>query len=102
MIRVQKDIRSTHSDRPAKLKARQEVEDLAPMQQMCSAIENEMFCFAILRDENENTIYSDLTGQFPIESYTGMNYICVCYIYKQNTILLRLMRNWEDTETMSA
>ena len=39
---------STHSDRPARLKARQEVEDLAPIQHMCNAIENENLCFAIL------------------------------------------------------
>ena len=38
MVRVRKNIRSTHSNRPAKLEARQEVGDLAPMQQMCSAI----------------------------------------------------------------
>ena len=102
MVRVRKNIRSTHSDRPAKLEARQEIDDLAPVQQMCSAFENEMFCFAILRDENENTIYSDLTGRFPIESYTGMNYIFVCYIYKLNTILLRTMKNREDEEMVSA
>ena len=67
MVRVRKNIRSTHSDQPAKLKARQEIDDLAPVQQMCSAIENEMFCFAMLLDENDNTIYSNLTGRFPIE-----------------------------------
>ena len=82
MVRVRKNIRSTHSEQPAKLEARQEIDDLAPMQQMCSAIENEMFCFAILRDENKNTIYSDLTGRFLIELYTGMNYIFAWYVYK--------------------
>ena len=33
-----------------------------------------------------------------MESYTGMNYICVCHVYKLNTILLRAMKNREDTE----
>ena len=69
---------------------------------MCSTIENEMFCFVILRDENENTTYSDLTGRFPIESYTGMNYISVCYVYKLNIILLRIMKNREDEEMVMA
>ena len=69
---------------------------------MCSTIENEMFCFAILRDEEENTIYSHLTGRFPIELYTGMNYIVVCYDYKLNTILLRTMRNIEGKEIVAA
>ena len=69
---------------------------------MCSAIENEIFYFAILRDEKENTIYSNLTGRFPIESYTGMNHIFVCHVYKLNTILLRIMKNREDEEMRSA
>jgi len=75
---------------------------MEPTEQICSAIENELFCFAILRDETENTIYSDLTGRFPIESYTGMNYIFVCYVYKLNTILLRTMKNREDKEMVTA
>ena len=54
MVRVRKHIRYTHSNRPAKFYARQEIDDLAPVQQMCSAIENEIFCFAILRDEEKN------------------------------------------------
>ena len=78
------------------------MEDLAPIQQMCSAIENEMFCFAILRDEEENTIYSDLIGRFPTESYTGIYYIFVYYVYKLNTLLLRTMKNREDKEMISA
>jgi hypothetical protein len=102
IVRVRKNVRSTHSNRPSILEARQEVEDVAPVQQMCSAIENEMFCFAIIRDETENIIYSDLKGRFLIESYTGMNYIFVCYVYKLNTILLRAMKNREDTEMVIA
>ena len=69
---------------------------------MCSVIENEMFFFAILCDKDENTIYSDLTRTFLIESYTGMNYIFVCYVYKLNTILLRTMKNREDEEMVMA
>ena len=67
MVRVLKYIRSTHSIRPPILETRQEVEDMAPVQQMYSAIENKMFSFAILRDE-KNTIYSNLMGRCPIES----------------------------------
>jgi hypothetical protein len=102
MVRVRKNIRSTNSDRPAILQARQEVEDMDPAEQVCSAIENEVFCFAILRDETDNTIYSDLAGRFPIESFTGMNYVFVCYVYKLNTILLRTMKNREDAEMVLA
>ena len=104
MVRVKykTNIQSTHSDQPARPEARQEVEGLAPMQHICSAIKHEIFCFAILRDEAENTIYSNLTGRFPVESYTGMNYIFVRYVYKLNTILLCTTKNREDEEMISA
>ena len=75
-------------DQPAFLEARQEVEDMTPVQHMCSATENEMFSLAILRDETENTIYNDLTGRFPIELYTGTIYIyfhMLCLQIKHNT-----------------
>ena len=75
---------------------------MEPTEQICSAIENELFCFAILPDETDNTIYSDLAGRFPIESYTGMNYVFVCYVYKLNTILVRTMKNREDEEVVTA
>ena len=60
------------------------------------------FCFAILQYEEENTIYSNLTGRFLIESYTGMNFIFACYVYKLNMILLNTMKNREDEEMVLA
>ena len=59
-------------------------------------------CFVILWNEAENTIYSNLTGRFPIESYAGINHIFVCYVYKLNIILLRTTKNSEDKENISA
>ena len=44
-----------------------------------------------MADQNEDTIYSDLAGQFPVFSYSGMNYIFVTYVYKINAILVRPM-----------
>ena len=66
-----------------------------PTEHVCSAIEDKIFCFAVIGDANENTIYSDLTGRFPIHSYEGMNYIFVAYVYKLNPILLRSMKSRE-------
>ena len=40
-----------------------------------------MFCFAALADQNDNTIYRDLAGKFPVRSYSGMNYLFIAYIY---------------------
>ena len=48
------------------------------------------------------TIYSDLTGQFPVQSYEGMCYIFVVYYYKLYTIMLRPMKNREDASMITA
>ena len=57
-----------------------------PTEHVCSKIEDGIFCFAVIGDANKNTIYSDLTGIFLIQSYEGMNYIFVAYVYKLNSI----------------
>ena len=64
---------------------------MSPLEQVCTDIDYEMFCFAILADQNKNTIYNDLAGRFPVFSYSGMNYIFVAYVYKINAILVRTM-----------
>ena len=64
---------------------------MSPPEQVCTFIDDEMFCFAILVEQNENTIYSDLAGRFPVCSYSGMNYISVAYVYNINAILVRPM-----------
>jgi hypothetical protein len=46
--------------------ARLAVDDMNPPQQICTALDHEMFCFAALADVNDDTIYSDLTGKFPV------------------------------------
>ena len=58
-------------------------------EQICTAIDDEMFCFAVLADENEGTIYSDQTGCFPVRSHSGKNYIFMAYVYSKNAVLLR-------------
>ena len=61
---------------------------MALVQKMCGAIKNKRFFSAILRDETENTIYSNLTERFPIE-YTGKYALYLCMLYlqiKHNTV----------------
>ena len=50
---------------------------------------SEIFCYAVLADKNESTIYSDRTGWFPVRSYSSKNYIFVAYVYSKNAILMR-------------
>ena len=47
-----------------------------------------MFCNSITTDNDGNVIYSNLAGRFPIESYAGMNYYFVCYVYTRNYIIV--------------
>jgi hypothetical protein len=56
----------------------------------------------IIGDRNNNTIYSDLTGRFPVQSYEGMEYIFVAYVYKLNAILLRPMKSRVDAHMVGA
>ena len=65
-------------------------------------MEDEIFCCAAIGDTHRETIYSDLTGRFPLHSYEGMNYIFVPYVYKLNAILLRPMKSREDASMIEA
>ena len=60
MIRTRQGLRSTRANREGILDARQLVDDMNPTEHICTAVDDEMFCFAALADQNEHTIYSDL------------------------------------------
>ena len=96
MIRQRSDIQSTRHNRQDILDARHAVNDLNPPQQMCTALEDSMYCFTVLGDMTDGTIYTDLCGQFPVQSYRGMKYIFVAYIYKCDSILMRRMKGRTD------
>ena len=73
MIRTRQGLRSTRAQRQQTLDARELVDDMQPPQQICSAIDDEMFCYAALADQHENTIYNDLAGRFPVRAFSGSN-----------------------------
>ena len=89
MVRTRQGACSTRSNQKDILDARQSLDDMHPKEQICNASEDEMSCFAILADSNDATIYSDLAGRFPVQSYSGTNYIFVAYVYSINAILMR-------------
>ena len=97
MVRKRQGVQSTRSQRKEILDARLELADMNPPQEACAANENEMFCFAALADANEGVIYSDQTGRFPVMSHEGMQYLFIAYIYDENAILIRPLRNREDS-----
>ena len=63
---------STGSKRKELEDARKIVTDMTPTEHVCVAYEDELYCFTTIGDTNENTIYSNLTGQFPVRSYDGI------------------------------
>jgi hypothetical protein len=62
----------------------------------------ELFVGATIGDQNENTLYTDLTGKFPVKSFHGNHMVFVAYAYGPNAILARPMRNRSDAEMVKA
>ena len=60
----------------------------------------EIFCYAALANEIKGTIYTDLTGRFPIRSYKGNQYIFLTYVYDANAIIVRPMKNRTKEEQL--
>lgn len=75
-------------------------EDIAPCHD--TAAQCEVFCFAALANDNERTLYTDLTGKFPIRSYNGNQYIFLAYVYDLNAIIVRPMKSRETTDIQKA
>jgi hypothetical protein len=71
-----------------------------PTQQVCSTID--MFCFATLADANKGTMYTDLTGRFPVMSFKGNQYLFVAYLYDRNAIIIRPMKSRKDEDMVTA
>ncbi|KAL7503323.1 hypothetical protein ACHAXN_001123 [Cyclotella atomus] len=62
----------------------------------------ELFVGATIGEQNENTLYTDLTGKFPVKSFHGSHMLFVAYAYGPNAILTRPMRNRSDAEMIKA
>jgi hypothetical protein len=60
-----------------------------PTEKICAA--HDMFCFLALANLHMGTMYTDLTGAFPVRSFKNMQYVFVAYIYNLNAILVRAM-----------
>ena len=96
MHRNRKGLRSTRAKTKEIKDARLDLEDMNPPQQICSAQEQNVMCYAALADTNTGTIYTDLPGPFPVRSVRNMQYVFVCYVYETNAILVRPMKTRSD------
>ena len=65
--------------------------DINSPQEVYPAIEDKMVCFAIILDKNEGTVYSGLTGNFPLQTYEGyLNLLFAIYVIKtKNNVAMK-------------
>jgi hypothetical protein len=75
-------------------------EDMNPLEEPEAGCE--LFVGATIGEQNENTLYTDLTGKFPVKSFHGSHMVFVAYAYGPNAILARPMRNRSDAEMIKA
>jgi hypothetical protein len=71
-----------------------------PTEEICAA--HDMFWFAALADLHTGTMYTDLTGTFPVRSFRNMQYFFVAYIYDLNAILVRAMPSKNNPSMIAA
>ncbi len=62
----------------------------------------DMTCFAAFADATTGTMYTDLTGAFPVRSFKNLKYIFVLYIYDLNDITVCPMPSQSDASFIAA
>jgi hypothetical protein len=100
MWRHRANTASTRNNHPAIVLARAEVDNMFPIHEACAA--RNMFCCAALADATTGTMYTDITGAFPVRSFNNMQYIFVAYIYNLNAIIVRPMTNCTNASFITA
>jgi hypothetical protein len=80
--------------------ARAKVDRMFPPQEIC--VMQDMFCFAVLANAIMGTMYSNITGTFPVRSFKSMQYLFVAYIYDLNAIILWAMPSCTDASMVLA
>ncbi len=73
---------------------------MLPMQEACAV--HYMFCYAALANATTDTMYTDLTGAFPVWSFKNMQYIFVVYVYNINAIIEWPMPSCTNTSFITA
>jgi len=60
-----------------------------------------VFCFAALANTITGTMYTDITGAFPVRSFKSMQYIVVACVYDLNAIIVRTMPSHTDASMVT-
>ena len=100
MRRHRSNTASTRNKQNEIIAARSEVDHMFPQQEICAM--QDVFCFAALANTITGTMYTDITGAFPVRSFKGMQYIFVAYVYDLNAIIVRAMPSRTDASMVTA
>ena len=71
-----------------------------PQHKICSM--QDVFCFATLANTITGTMYTDITGAFPVGSFKSMQYIFVAYVYDLNAIIVCTIPSRTDASMVTA
>jgi hypothetical protein len=77
-----------------------EVDRIFPQHKLCAM--QDVFCFAALANAITGTIYTDITGTFPVRLFKSMQYIFVAYVYYLNAIIVCAMLYRTDASMVTA
>jgi hypothetical protein len=80
--------------------ARAEVDRMFLPQEICAM--QDMFCFATLANAITGTMYTNITGAFPVCSFKSMQHVFVAYIYNLNAIIVWAMPSCTDASMVQA
>ena len=100
MHRHRSTVASTQNTQQDILAAHTEVNHMFPQRKICST--QDVFCFAALANTVTDTMYTDITGAFPVQSFKSMQYIFVAYVYDLNAILVRAIPSCRDASMVTA
>eukprot|EP00956_Cyclotella_meneghiniana_P038932 scaffold162391_cov109-Cyclotella_meneghiniana.AAC.1 len=64
--------------------------------------ETELFIGATIGEQNDGVIYSDQTGNFPVQSYHSKKLMMVIYEYRSNAIIVKALKNNSDESMLAA
>lgn len=100
MRRQRQGIRSTKDKTTAALNAIETERDFHPPREQEKM--NHLFARLAYVDRRDGTIYTDLTGKFPIKSIEGMVAIFILYDWTTNAILATPIPDASETSIVSA
>jgi hypothetical protein len=80
--------------------ARAKVDRMFPQHKLCAM--QDVFCFAALANAITSTMYTDITGAFPVQSFKSMQHIFVAYVYDLNAIIVFAMPSCTDASMVTS